>query len=212
MEVIGIIALVAVFMGGAIWLAKQMEAKRRAAVAALATRMGWQFEPQPAMPPIVGLEPFSGGRSHRTLNRVTSQRTGEPVSTFDFYYITGSGKNSHHHSLTVAEIALPQPIPAFSLRPEHFGHRIAGVFGMQDLDFPDRPAFSKTYLLRGADEYGIRGLFTHDVLDFFEAHPGLGVVTTGNQLYLWHGSLKPEQWEGFMSLLAELRDRLVGPR
>ena len=95
------------------------------------------------------------------------------------------------------------------MRAEHIGHRIAGVFGMQDIDFPERPEFSRRYLLRGSDEGGIRAVFTPTVQDFFEAYEGIGAASSGQRLYLWRGIIAaPDEVETLMAMAIDLRRRL----
>ena len=122
-------------------------------------------------------------------------------------------------SQTVICFCSPQlSLPDFSMRPEHFFHKIGSVLGYQDIDFESHPTaveFSKKYLLRGKDEQTIRALFTDKVLTFFAAHPDVGnghlpfwhwsqyevcVEGSGDQLILYRAGIgiKPEDIPAFM--------------
>ena len=122
-------------------------------------------------------------------------------------------------SQTVICFRSPQlSLPDFSMRPEHFFHKIGSVLGYQDIDFESHPTaveFSKKYLLRGKDEQTIRALFTDKVLTFFAAHPDVGnghlpfwhwsqhmvcVEGSGDQLILYRAGIgiKPEDIPAFM--------------
>ena len=122
-------------------------------------------------------------------------------------------------SQTVIYFRSPQlSLPDFSMRPEHFFHKIGSVLGYQDIDFESHPTaveFSKKYLLRGKDEQKIRALFTDKVLTFFAAHPSVGnghlpfwhwsqyevcVEGSGDQLILYRAGIgiKPEDIPTFM--------------
>jgi hypothetical protein len=211
MAILGYFLALAAILVTIYLVAEHQAKKRRLAISSLATQSGWRFQGEPPMPLLPGVEPFSDGRRHEALNRVTRDPEGDPVSAFDFNYTTGSGKNSHRHRLTVAEIGLPTGVTHFCVRQEHFGHRIAGVFGMQDIDFPGRPEFSGRYLLRGPDEFGIRAIFTNDVLGYFEERSGVGAACSTGRLFLWRNRLPPERLAGLMDEVTDLRDRLVGP-
>ena len=102
-------------------------------------------------------------------------------------------------------------LPDFSMRPEHFFHKIGSVLGYQDIDFEPHPTlagtitvaaeFSKEYLLRGKDEQKIRALFTDTVLTFFAAHPDRVLLEgSDDQLILYRSGLRiePENIPAFM--------------
>jgi len=93
------------------------------------------------------------------------QAGGIKTAVFDYLYITGSGRSTVRHFQTVvylepANLALPY----FSLRPEGWMTKVLSAFGYQDIDFGQRPEFSRQYILRGQDEPAIRQTFNESVL------------------------------------------------
>ena len=106
---------------------------------------------------------------------------------------------------TVIYFRSPQlSLPDFSMRPEHFFHKIGSVLGYQDIDFESHPTaveFSKKYLLRGKDEQTIRALFTDKVLTFFAAHPDKVCVEGSDDQLIWYQPekiIEPEDIPAFM--------------
>ena len=95
-------------------------------------------------------------------------------------------------------------LPDFSMRPEHFFHKIGSVLGYQDIDFESHPTaaeFSKKYLLRGKDEQTIRALFTDTALTFFAAHPDEVCVEGSDDQLIWYQPgkiIEPEDIPAFM--------------
>ena len=64
------------------------------------------------------------------------------------------------------------------MRPENLLHRINNIFGYKDIDFQDRPIFSKQYLLKGDDSSGhVSLLFSNLITEYFEKHKGLSIET-----------------------------------
>jgi hypothetical protein len=182
-----------------------MEAKRREALQLAASRMGFQFLPdasiQSVIPASHGLELFSLGRSPRASNVLQTSAAGVSITIFDFQYTTGSGKNQATHRQTVALFQAPgATLPAFSLRPENFLHKIGATFGYQDIDFSNHPKFSAHYLLRGPDEAAIRAAFNETVLGLFENQPDCCVEAAGPNLIIFrHGHcVKPENIPAFL--------------
>jgi hypothetical protein len=90
------------------------------------------------------------------------------AAVFDYIYVTGSGKSQQTHYQTVVYLEpVNLALPMFSLRPETLFHRMLSAFGYQDIDFGQRPEFSKQYILRGQNELAIRQTFNDRVLSFF---------------------------------------------
>jgi hypothetical protein len=129
----------------------------------------------------------------------------DETALFDWVFQQGKAKVAQTVVLFRArELRLPD----FSLRPEHLGHKIGGLMGLQDIDFEQFPRFSSSYLLQGKDESRIRALFTPSLLYFFEQNPGLAVDGSGDRLVFLRPKkrLKPEQWQQH---LAEARQVLA---
>ena len=102
-----------------------------------------------------------------------------PVAIFDYSYVTGGGKSRRRWRQSVICFHTNKQFPTnFCLRPEHAWHKIAAVFGYQDIDFENRPRFSAKYLLRSDNEQAVRLLFTDEVLAYFE-QDGVGICTEG---------------------------------
>ena len=123
------------------------------------------------------------------------------VRTLEFTYPSGESTISQ----TVICFRSSQlSLPDFSMRPEHFFHKIGSVLGYQDIDFESHPTaaeFSKKYLLRGEDEQTIRALFTDAVLTFFAAHPDKVCVEGSDDQLIWYQPgkiIEPEYIPAFM--------------
>ena len=199
----------ALFIGLAVFLIiynKRKERERTQSLQQLAVTLGWSFAADAPLNMIAGLERFtlfSQGRGKQIRNFMYGQAQGVKAAVFDFIYITGSGKSQQTHYQTVvylepANLALPM----FALRPETLFHRMLSAFGYQDIDFGQRPEFSKQYMLRGQDELAIRQVFDDRVLAFFEGYSGTCVDAGGNQLFVYRAGYRfqPHEIEGYVGL------------
>jgi hypothetical protein len=211
MTVFLILGGIVAFTGAIVYYAQVQQKKRTLEMSTLASGMGWGFEEAPTLPPVLRqLEPFKSGHSHRVRNRISRTSQDQPVAVFDFFYTTGGGKSAKHHRQTVAHVPLERNLPQFSVRAEHLGHRILGALGMQDIDFPEYPAFSQRYLLRGPDEIALRHAFRRSVIEYFEGHTGLSASCSGPDLFLWMNGLAPAaEIETRMAMLLELKRRFT---
>src|SRR5579883_2313951 len=92
---------------------------------------------------------------------------GLVVKVFDNEF--GSERGGERAVQTVVAFRSPElALPAFTVRPKRLFHRLAALFGYQDILFANRPTFTSRYLLRGKDEKAVRRLFDDAVVSLFE--------------------------------------------
>jgi hypothetical protein len=197
--VFGLIAAIAVYS----W---QKEKERTRVLQQTANQLGWNFAPKAPMNMIAGLERFAlfnQGHGKEIKNFMYGEASGVKAAVFDYFYVTGSGKNRQTHAQSVVYLE-PSYLstPFFSLRPENFFHKIFTAFGYQDIDFGQRPLFSKEYILRGPDEPAIRRTFHDGLLAFYESYSGTSTDAGGNQLFLYRGGYRfqPQEIQSYVGL------------
>jgi hypothetical protein len=206
--------LLLVLVTGVLVVRAYLGQRRSTAVEAIAPQTGLTFlgNGNHLIPDVVwefGL--FSKGRSRTIGNVLQGQIDDNELFIFDYQYTTGSRKNSHTHTFTVALIWLRGiQLPAFSLIPKNFFHRIGCMFGYQDINFDGYPQFSELYLLRGSDEYGIRSLFNHWLLSFYARNPATCSEGMGKALLYYHtdGKLNPTNWPNLLAEAQEVAELL----
>ncbi|HKS29676.1 MAG TPA: hypothetical protein VJS44_17760 [Pyrinomonadaceae bacterium] len=189
---IGIIVAVVIYNN-------KKEKERTLAMQQVAQQMGWAFAPKAEMnmiPHTGYFNLFNNGHSKSIKNMIYGQINGAKAAVFDYRYTVGHGKHSHTYMQTVLYFESPRlQLPMFTLSPENFMHRFISALGYQDIDFAQRPEFSKKYLLRGQDEQGIRQTFQDHTLAFYEANQGLHTEGGGSQLFVYRLSnrVPPQQ-------------------
>ncbi len=201
------------FFGGMILLAVvgisasyYFENKRKEAVQKVADTLGLSFYPDgdPALQSqMTNFNLFNKGRSRRMYNMIHGEAGGVDLAIFDYKYRTGSGKNSSTHNQTVVFIgAQDLNLPQFTLCPETFFARVGAIFGVDDIDFDSHPKFSDNCYLTGSDEEAVRRTFTPEVLEFFEANPGITTDAYGRGFIFYRGG-KREKPEVIRDLMGE---------
>ena len=198
-----------VFIGLAVFLFvynRKKERERTEALRQVATQFRWNFAEAAPLNMIAGLEHFAlfnSGHGKEIKNMMYGEASGIKAAVFDYVYVTGSGKNRQVHNQTVVYLEPPNlRVPYFSLRPENFLHKIIAAFGYQDIDFGQRPEFSKNYLLRGQDEPGIRQVFNDRLLTFYESYGGTCTDAGGNQLLVFRAGYRfqPHEIQNYIEL------------
>jgi len=208
------LVVVTVAMVAMISSAKRRVRERNQGMEEAARAMAWSWVAEQPLDVIPGLErfPFFGQGHHRSIrNFVAGEKDGVRAAAFDYQFTVGNGKSSSTQRQTVVYLrSTSLALPAFSVRPEHVLHRIGGVFGYQDIDFPDRPEFSRRCLLRGPDEAAVRAAFPEAVTGFFEDEVRWCADGEGEELLLWRsGKLAaPAELPGLVSAGMELLTRL----
>jgi hypothetical protein len=218
----GAVITLALIGGGAalglVALVRRRTSQRTEALQEMAGRLGWAFQGEvqfSALPDLDRFELFRSGRSKALRNLVTSPSGERRAIVFDYTYVTGGGNSQRRHRQTVFYATRESlDLPSFSLRPESFLHRVAGLVGYQDIDFERRPEFSRLFLLRGEDEAGVRAAFETPVLRFFEQRPGTCAAGVRNELLFWRpgGYASPEEVEALIREGEELADQLSRTR
>ena len=191
-----------------------VEGERTQALEAAAKALGWSWAATQPLDAIHGLERFglfSKGRSRSISNFMAGQKDDVRAAVFDYRFTVGSGKSQSILRQTVVYLRSPAlALPTFSVRPENVFHRIGGVFGYQDIDFPERPEFSRRCLLRGPDEFAVRAAFGPEVTRFFERDDGWCADGEGEELVLWRSDTRAGAAEvpGLLASATDLLDRM----
>ena len=129
---------------------------------------------------------FNSGHRRMGKRMLTGKLGDRNCRIVDYQYTTGSGKSAHIHRQTVLVLDCEgTPLPDFTLAPENVFHRLAEIFGYQDIDFDAFPDFSKHYLLRGKDEAAIRKAFTSEILTLLGGTTGWSVESAAGRLMVF---------------------------
>lgn len=193
---------------------RRRERERTQQMQMAAGQLGWQFAENVPLNFIAGLESFalfSQGHSKEIKNMLYGEASGIKAAVFDYVYVTGGGKNRQTHYQSVVYLEPRNlSIPYFSLRPENILYKLFTVFGYQDIDFGQRPEFSKNYILRGQDEPAIRQTFNDRLLTFYENYPGTCTDGGGNQLLLFRNSYRfqPQEIQSHVGLALNVLQHL----
>jgi hypothetical protein len=131
------VTVAAVAAGGlAVRASRQAKQRRTDELRDLADRLGWSFRdevPYDALPKLDRFELFRPGRAKKVRNVMTSAAGARRMVLFDYQYETGGGNSHAVHKQTVCYVVDDAlDLPAFSLRPENFFHRVGAMFGYQD--------------------------------------------------------------------------------
>lgn len=155
------IVVVGAIIAAAIYGAKK-ERERREALAAMAARLGWSFEPghDSSIGTLLGqFGAFQQGHSRSGYNTMRGELVIDEkpyaVLAGDYTYkITrSSGKSTTTTTYNFSYVVVQCPfagVPDLSIRRETFFDKIAGAMGFDDIDF-ESAEFSRTFHVKSSD-------------------------------------------------------------
>ena len=108
------------------------------------------------------------------------------VDVSDITLTEGVRQDREDTHVTVVHLSETEfQIPDFALEPEGLWSKFSELVGGKDIDFPDHPAFSQKYYLRGENEEAIRQFFTEPLLNFLENREEMHVECHKNKLLFY---------------------------
>lgn len=208
----GLLSLVASFYTFYVWIIaydKKRKNKRKLAMQQAAQSMGWSYSENPSLPlrsridslmecRLLGVPSHINRKSHSTSNVMSAEIDGDLLIIFDCVV---SGINDTNESFTEFETAYlvvsdKLNLPYFQTQPESWiGDNAVGSYlkkkaGVNDIDFPTRPDFSKKYVVDGNRET-VERVFTSAVFDFYEQNRLYRTIGDGKMLCLLQWQAEP---------------------
>jgi hypothetical protein len=211
------IVLVGLILVGTV-MAARAGAKRRRALAELASRVGLAFDPEKdrTLPQrFVFLDRLRQGRNRYAFNKLSGQFGGHEVLAFDYHYETESsdsdgGSRTTHHELSFFLLYLPRSFPELTIVREGWGSKLAQALGYADIDF-ESAEFSRKFCVRSKDKR-----FAYDVcharfMEYLLANDDLAIEIEANVLAIgFPKRLAPDAIESNLERLRTLRDLFPG--
>jgi hypothetical protein len=137
------VVLVIAVVVALIYLSHLQSKARRREMAALASQLGWRFDPESGGDhdgAYGHLSVFKRGRHRQAFNsllgNVTIDGRIHAAKAGDFRFTTGSGKNRRVHRFSYVLLNVPfRSTPDLHIRRENVFDKVAGAIGFDDIDF-----------------------------------------------------------------------------
>jgi hypothetical protein len=200
---LGIIPIVLVVV---LVVSRRRARERTEALRRVAESTGLAFEPEADVAAVRALgdsQLFARGHSKRVTNLMTGRSGGEQLAVFDYRYTVGSGQHQHTSTQTVVILPSAKPsLPDLQMAPENPLHKIAEVFGYQDIDLESNPEFSRRYIVRGADQAAVRAALYPGAASYFADHQGWTVEVQSGNVCIYRANSRPRA-EDLTAFMAE---------
>ena len=153
-----LILLAAAVVGGLIYASVLADRKRRAALEAVARRLGLGFDPgvDSRLHDAYSHSVFQKGHSRQAKNNIFGIMTlsghSIHVRMGDYRYVTGHGKHRQTHRISYAAFQLPfVGTPDLLIRRENIGDKLIGGIGFDDIDF-ESEEFSRAFWVKSQNK------------------------------------------------------------
>lgn len=207
----GVLGLVLGITSG--FVMRTREARRNAGYRQVTASLGAQFAAT-SDPALAGkLNRFFGSSSSFDARNVVQARSqGIALTVADVHFTESQGSGTDSTTRDVAQtVAYYESdtlhFPRFVLQPEGLMlNLVFGLSGIEGLDFPSHPQFSKAYHLGAVHAENTRKLFNNPLLDALGRRQGLHVASDSNGLVIYRqGKLcEAEALKDLVNVAAEI--------
>ena len=146
--------VVAIALAALLAIAIWARAKRRKEIEAWAEGKGLSFRPERDRgfdERYRAFECLRRGHSRCAYNIAEGDRGGRRLTTFDYRYVTGSGKNRQTHRFSAIILGSNVPLQPLKIRSENVFDRVTEFFGLDDIDF-ESAEFSRAFHVKSPDK------------------------------------------------------------
>ena len=166
------IFFVAIIIGTYIWSRRRKESRRR-------EMAGWAFshnlsfsaandgEMEERYPYFKCLQ--EGNRRH-AYNVIEGSIDNRKICAFDYYYQTGSGKNTQRHYLSAVILDTGLPLKLLFIRNEKFLDKVEDFLGFDDIKF-ESVEFNKQFHVKAPDKKWAYDVLNQTTMEFLLGSP-----------------------------------------
>jgi len=187
--------IVLIFVGLFVYSFKKAQ-KRRGDLQNLAKRMGFSYimDRDSIKKLLEGLKLYTKAGS--MFNILQKEQNNILWTLFEYKWrMQQSDRRSIYYFVALAQVP-NKNFTEFHLSPESILD-----FGGKDIDFVDRPTFSKRYFLKGPDEDALRKIFTPSIISFFERETEKIYIECKGDRFIYYSQKapKPEEYPKFLT-------------
>lgn len=126
--------------------------------------------------------------SHSKKSLASGVYRDHPVQILNLESIIFTGNAAITVRQSVGMIPLNRSVPEMIITPKNVLHGLGELFGSKSVSFPTHPDFSRKYTVKGPKPELIEDYMTPQILEFFEARPGIFWAVTKNTLLYFNSA------------------------
>lgn len=169
-----------------------LQAKRKKELAQWASAHNLRFDPTKDRGfdnYFCGFKCLQRGDSRYGYNICMGEWNGREITTFDYHYCTGSGKNRTTHTFSGTIIRAEYFLKPLYIRPEGFFDKVTEFFGYDDIDF-ESAEFSRKFYVKSSDKRWAYDVLHTRAMDYLLNNTKYHIQFEGKHIMLWWPSRK----------------------
>ncbi len=127
-------------------------------------------------------------QSHSKKSLASGVYRDHPVQILNLESLIFTGNAVITVRQSVGIIPLNRSVPEMIITPKNVLHGLGKLFGSKSLSFSTHPDFSRKYTVKGPKPELIEDFMTPQVLEFFEARPGIFWAVSKNTLLFFNSA------------------------
>lgn len=127
-------------------------------------------------------------QSHAKKSLASGVYRDHPVQILNLESIIYTGNAVITVRQSVGMIPLNRSVPEMTITPKNVLHGLGELLGSKSVSFPTHPDFSRKYTVKGPKPELIEDCMTPQVLEFFEARPGIFWAVSKNTLLYFNSA------------------------
>ncbi|MGB1397549.1 MAG: hypothetical protein ACPHP7_03525 [Planctomycetota bacterium] len=127
-------------------------------------------------------------QSHSKKSLASGVYRDHPVQILNLESLIFTGNAVITVRQSVGIIPLNRSVPEMIITPKNVLHGLGKLFGSKSLSFSTHPDFSRKYTVKGPKPELIEDFMTPQVLEFFEARPGIFWAVSKNTLLYFNSA------------------------
>ena len=206
-----IILLVIGVVSAVIILSILFTMERRKKMAAYAESQGWHFTPDKDKGMSDRYPSFKclrRGHSRWAYNIMRGDRDGRDVTSFDYHYVTGHGKNRQVHNFSALVLQSPLTLKPLYIRPENVFDKVSDFFGKDDIDF-ESAEFSRKFFVKAPEKRWAYHVIHQQMMEYLLEAPSFHIQFDSRDVMVWRNRRFREQdFDEAFTLIQGMLERL----
>jgi hypothetical protein len=148
------------------------------------------------------------GHGRYAYNIAEGERNGRRLTTFDYRYVTGSGKNRQTHHFSAVVLGSDVPLEPLAIRSENVFDRVTEFFGLDDIDF-ESAEFSREFHVKSPDKRWTYDVLHQRTMEHLLSMPRFSIEFDDRHVIAWRNRrFNVETFDSAIGVVEGILDRL----
>lgn len=155
-----------------------------------------------------GFDCLQKGHSRYACNLMYGAIAGRIFLGCDYHYVTGSGRSSTPHDISLIIVKSPILLKSLLIRPETFADKLAALAGFDDINF-ESAEFSRKFFVKAPNKKWAYDIIHQRMMEFLLSMPQFAIQFETLSVIVYRESrFSPEDFEAAIYLVNGIFERI----